>query len=105
MSNLYDDINYCMNLLYEYVYSKKNCYKLVYESKIELDISLLKKDSNFKYQSVLSEKIKFLKYNYFFPNIKKGHPFAASATKQYSPTMTNPYSQTRQLCCRMKLSI
>ena len=50
MSNKYDDIDYCLNLLYDFVYGKSNkCYKLQYESLKDIPIEKLKKNPDYDY--------------------------------------------------------
>ncbi len=60
--NLYDDIDYCLEVLYESIYNKDNdeCYSFNAINKKDIIIDDLKKDSNFNYSNVLSGKFKFM---------------------------------------------
>src|SRR5579863_572648 len=60
MSNDYNDIDFCLQLLYEYAYGTSNkCFELRYESKKDVDMILLKKDSSFDPTPILKENIMY----------------------------------------------
>lgn len=64
MPNSYDDIDFCLNLLYDMVYGKSTeCYELRYESKTNIDTELLKKGESFDYSRVFDTKIEFKMVN------------------------------------------
>ena len=60
MSVNYDDIDFCLNTLYDFVYSKPiECYEFKYESKSNVDPILLKKPSSYNFSKIFSEQIEF----------------------------------------------
>jgi hypothetical protein len=60
-NNKYDNIDYCLNMLYDYVYTKSTeCYELKYESKQNVDIKYLKKSADFNSSFILNSKISFV---------------------------------------------
>jgi len=65
MSNKYDDIDYCLSLLYDYAYNQErdSCLLLDYHSKRDVDINLLKKGDNFKVENIMKSNINLL-YEY-----------------------------------------
>jgi len=64
MPNKYDNIDYCLNIMYDFVYNKSSdCYELNYTSKNNIDISQLKKSDNFDYKYVLNNDITFVHNN------------------------------------------
>ena len=59
--NKYDNIDYCLNILYDYIYTQSSeCYEINYESKINVPLENLKKDINFDYDHILAEKLEFI---------------------------------------------
>ena len=64
MSNKYDDIDFCLNMLYDLVYGKQTeCHELKYESKKHVDIDFLKKDTTFDCHEILRGEFTFENIN------------------------------------------
>ena len=62
--NRYDDIEFCANILYDYAYGNQvECYRVNYETKINIPIDQLKKNNNFNYSNVFDADIKYIKSN------------------------------------------
>jgi len=60
MSNKYDNIDYCLNMLYDFVYTRPSeCYELKYVSSDQIQLDQLKKQLEFDVSSILKEKIVF----------------------------------------------
>jgi len=58
MTNKYDDIDLCLNILYDFAYgTRKECYELKYESKKVVELNKLKKDKKFNYATIFDTKI------------------------------------------------
>lgn len=90
MSNRYDDIDFCLNLLFDYAYGNSvQCYELKYESKKHINIKYLKKSDNFDYEPILKEKITFDKL------IDDAYVFKRHSTSSY-PSMIRikPYKDS-----------
>ncbi|ARF10597.1 hypothetical protein Hokovirus_2_124 [Hokovirus HKV1] len=58
----YDDINYCLNLLFNYIYNIEGVNNLQYKPITNITLSTLKKPSNFNYDTII-QNIKF-KFEY-----------------------------------------
>ena len=58
--NMYDNIDYCLNLLYESIYNSKTdeCYTFNTINKKEIILDDIKKSDNFNFTDVLTGKIK-----------------------------------------------
>jgi hypothetical protein len=53
--NNYNDIDFCLNILYNFIYTKSStCYEFKYEAKKDIDIRLLKKGPEFNHTNILS---------------------------------------------------
>ena len=97
--NLYDNIEYCIELLHESIYNSKTdeCYTFNTINKKEIIIDDIKKDSNFNFSEVLTGKIKKMGvYNNRVHYKKEGsiHPYTISigfTNKKYNQNdMTRP---------------
>ncbi len=60
--NLYDNIDYCLEILYESIYNNSNdeCYNFNTINKKDIIIDNIRKELNFNYSNVLSGKFKFM---------------------------------------------
>ena len=60
MVNKYDNIDFCLNLLFDYIYGKPTeCYELQYKSKKNLPINDLKKNQHFDQTNILKTNITY----------------------------------------------
>ena len=62
-NNKYDDLDYCVNLLYDSIYNRqksKDCYQFGNVDKNNIKINMIKKPNNFNYDNI----IKNAKYSY-----------------------------------------
>lgn len=80
MSNKFDDIDYCLSLLFDYAYNpnKSDCLKLEYPSKKDVLIKNLKKGDNFNFKKVLSGT----KFHFLFESDERLH-FIRDASDTY----------------------
>ena len=61
MSNNYDDIDYCLNILFDYVYNKTTCYTL--NNKQIITLSDIKKHKNFDFKHIFKAEFKFMHFH------------------------------------------
>lgn len=60
MSNKYDNIDYCLNMLYDFVYTTPSeCYELKYEPNDKITLEQLKKPADFDIELIFKDKIVF----------------------------------------------
>ena len=65
--NKYDDVDFCINTLYDFVYSKKSnkCYKIKYIQHKNIQLIDIKKQPNFNYDDILKNTdIKYIGKNF-----------------------------------------
>ncbi len=62
--NDYDNIDYCLNILYDFVYGgSQECYELKYDSKEDIEMINIKKQSNFDHEQIFNSDISFIGEN------------------------------------------
>ena len=60
MTNIYDQINFCLDLLYNSLYSDNDCYKLMPIDINEINILDIKKDKSFDFSYSLEGEVEYL---------------------------------------------
>jgi len=64
--NKYDDIDFCVNTLHDFAYSKnktQKCYKIKYIQKNNIQLNDIKKKNDFDYNNILKAEIKYIGKN------------------------------------------
>jgi hypothetical protein len=72
--NLFDNIYFCLNVIYDLIYNKNSliCYKMNYINKKKITIGDIKKPNNFDYSSIINKKFKYID-KYDSNNIKRNY--------------------------------
>lgn len=107
MVNKYDNIDFCLNILYDFVYNKRQCYTLKHSQKDNIVVNDIKKpnnfdsthifkDSNIKFVSKINDKLVFKRYS------KTSYP-STIVIGGYSGDNVNINSMTRGELIDMKM--
>lgn len=61
MNNSYDDLDFCLDTLFDYVYDKKNCYLFRKIETNKIQLSNIKKHNDFDYKKIFNGKFNYLR--------------------------------------------
>jgi hypothetical protein len=108
MPNNYDNIDYCLNVLYDFVYGKSTtCYKLKYESLKNVSIDNLKKNSDFDVSKIFQGIFTFVNENHnnlIFKRSSKSSYLSMVRIGMYSKKNTNLHDLNRNELIDMKMN-